>query len=314
MTIKRKRGFLEISFAWLFAIIAGVVILSLAIFFATKIINVGQYATSSQTQSQIGALLNPLETSFQASQVTSMTLQTQTRIYNECDQMNGIFGKQGISLSQLSLGRWSAKTQAITFQNKYIFSTGVVQGQQFFLFSKSFDFPFKISDLIYMTPSTTVYCFVNAPQNIQDELSNLNENNIVLKNDTLSCPGTSIKVCFSGSNCDVNVDYARGTVTKNSSSMAFYSDALMYGAIFSDKNVYECQLKRLMEREAQLSSLYIDKANIISQLGCNSNLGSDLLQLNSLTNSFNSSSQINNIATLANQVQQENSVSVCKLW
>lgn len=310
----KKRGFLEISFAWLFAIIAGAAIIVMAILVSTKVINVGQYATSAETQSQIGVLLNPLETSFQTGQTTAITLQTQTKIYNECDDANGIFGQQVISLSQLSLGKWSEQTQGTAFQNKYIFSSDILQGQQFLLFSKPFNFPFKVSDLIYMTPSNVTYCFVNAPQSIQDELSNLNENNLLIKNDTLSCPGTSLKVCFSGENCDINVDYNIGTVNKNGYTINFYSDALMYGAIFSDRDIYECQLKRLMERESQLSSLYIDKANTITQLGCSSNLNADLLQLSSMANSFTNSSTLSNLIVLTNEIQQENSITLCKLW
>ena len=117
----------------------------------------------------------------------------------------------------------------------------------------------------------------------------------MLTNDTTACPLLSLKVCFNGENCDINVNYITGIVSKKSdnSTVTFYSDALMYGAIFSDKTTYECQLKRLMERETQLSSLYIKKANTLSQIGCNSNLVSDLTQLSSLSNSFSSSTNLN---------------------
>ena len=318
--MRMKRGFLEISFAWLFAIIAGAVILALAIFAATKIINIGQYATVAQTQNEIAVLLNPLETSFQEGQVTSIGISGDTRIYNQCDGTSGIFGNQIISTSQQNFGKWSTPTNGAAFENKYIFSNNIVEGQQFFLFSKPFDFPFKVSDVIYMTSSLTNYCFVNPPSAIQDELSSLNENNILLENDTTSCPTSSLKVCFSGENCDVNVDYVKGIVSKssNNSTVLFYSDALMYGAIFSDKTVYECQLNRLMEREAQLSSLYIDKANTLAKIGCSSNLVSDLTQLSSSSNSFSNSADLNGIITLVNKLQQENDMSgggnSCKLW
>ena len=201
---------MEISFAWLFAIIAGAVILALAIFVATKIINIGQYATGAQTQNQIAVLLNPLETSFQTGQITSISISTDTRIYNQCDSTSGIFGNQVISTSQQSLGRWSTPTNGAAFENKFIFSNGIVEGQQFYLFSKPFNFPFKISDVIYMTSSLTTYCFVNSPSTIQDELSGLNEKNIMLTNDTQACPGSSLKVCFNGESCDINVNYLRG--------------------------------------------------------------------------------------------------------
>jgi hypothetical protein len=328
--MRRNRGFLEISFAWLFAIIAGAVILVLAIFAATKIINIGQYSSAAQTQNQIAVLLNPLETSFEAGQVTSIGISAQTRIYNQCDDQSGTFGNQIIRTSQQSFGGWSTPTNGAAFQNKYIFSNNTMEGQQFYLFSKPFNFPFKVSDLIYMTSSLTYYCFVNPPSNIQDELSTLGEKNILLTDDMQKCPSKSLKICFPGENCDISVNLqgpqdiaSQGTVSENGSTVTFYSDALMYGAIFSDNSTYECQLKRLMERESQLSSLYVAKVNTILQIGCkNSNLISDLTQLGSSSDSFrNSNSDINSqssIITLINNIQSENSIlgsgNSFKLW
>ena len=313
--MRNKRAFMEISFAWLFAIIAGAVILFIAIFAATKIINLGQTTNSATSQNQIAVLLNPLETSFQSDHLTSITVSTPTIIYNQCDSENGAFGNQIISMSQKSFNKWSTPTNGQAFQNKYIFSDSSVQGQQFYLFSKPFSLPFKVSDVIYMTSSSEYYCFVNPPQNIQDELSNLNEKNIIVVNDSSSCTG-SVTVCFYGENCDIDVNYDKGELTKsgNGNVISFYGDTLMYGAIFSDTQTYECQLKRLMMRESQLAFLYQDKSNTITQIGCNSGLGPDLIQLGSSSNSFNSSADLNNLVYLANKIQDENGGTLCPLW
>jgi hypothetical protein len=313
---KNRKGFVEISFAWLFGIIAGAIILALAIFAATKIINIGQSATGAETQNQIAVLLNPLETSFQAGQVTSITLPIETRIYNQCNDKSGIFGEQIISVSQQNLGRWSPQTNGKGFQNKYIFSEGVVEGKGLFLFSKPFNFPFKISDLIYMTSSTINYCFIGTRLygDVYDELSNLNEKNILLANKSSECSAKSMKVCFNGEDCDIKVDYSQGIVTKGNNETIFYGDALMYGAIFSDKKTYECQLKRLMERATQLSSLYMQKGNTISNAGCSSDLASDLASFSSLSNSFRNSGDINDLISPANSMQKKNDATTCKLW
>lgn len=309
-----KKAFIEISFAWLFGIIAGAVILFLAIFAATRIINLGQSATGAETQNQIAVLLNPLETSFESGQITSIGLPAETRIYNDCDDKNGIFGKQIISVSQLNIGKWSTPTNGKGFPNKYIFSNQTTEGKTFFLFSKPFSFPFKISDMIYMTSSSVNYCFADSPSDVSDELSRLNEKNILLVNDSSECPGNSITVCFPGNNCDVSVQYSQGVVTKNNAKMIFYGDALMYGAIFSDKNTYECQLKRLMERATQLSSLYTEKANTISQAGCSTDLTSELSSFSSFSNIFANSSDINTLIPDVIDMQDKNDATTCKLW
>ncbi|MDE1848918.1 MAG: hypothetical protein KGH55_02710 [Nanoarchaeota archaeon] len=314
MRFLRKRGFIEISFAWLFAIIAGAVILALAIFAASKIINLGNSATGAETQNQIAVLLNPLETSFQAGTVTTLTIPSETRIYNGCNNQSGIFGAQTISISQLALGKWSTPTNPSLFNNKYIFSDSISEGKQFYLFSKPFEFPFKISDVIYMTSSNENYCFANPPPGIQQELSNLNEGNILIKTSAGACPSDSIRICFNGENCDIQVNYAFGTVEKNGTTSVFYTDALMYGAIFADKSTYECQVRRLISRESQLLSLYSDKATTITQLGCTSTMNADLHTLKSLAESYGNSGDLNSMILQTNLVQQENNAANCKLW
>lgn len=309
-----NKGLLQISFAWLFAIIAGAIIIIIAVFAVSKIVHVGQYESGAETQKQIGVLLNPLETGFQSGEVTSLLLPVKSRIYNRCDNLSGIFGKQTIRLSQQSLGKWSIPPNGVSFNNKYIFSNNVTEGKQFLLFSKPFNFPFKISDLIYLTSASDKYCFVNTPPDIYEELSNLNQKNILLKNTVEECPEKSINVCFSNENCDINVDYNLGIVSKNNTEVDFNTDALMYGAIFASKNIYECQLKRLMERETQLANLYLDKSNLIAREGCDSGLNPDLLQLSSFSNTFSDSNSLNNMMVLVNQIEQENEIAKCRLW
>ena len=56
-----KKGYLEISFTWVFAIIIGVVILFLAIYFSSKVIDIGQTEIDAETGKEIGIFLPDLE-------------------------------------------------------------------------------------------------------------------------------------------------------------------------------------------------------------------------------------------------------------
>ena len=141
--MKNKRGFLEISFAWLFGIIAGAIILAIAIFTVTRIMNIGQSSTTAEAGSEIAALLNPLQTSFQSGQITSISLPVETRIYNQCENFSGTFGLQILSLSQLSLGKWSPQTNGVTFGDKYIFSDNVSDEDNFIFFQSHLVFLLK---------------------------------------------------------------------------------------------------------------------------------------------------------------------------
>lgn len=193
--MKAKKGAIELSFSWIFAIIAGIIILFLAIYLSSNIISNGQKTTNAETGEQIGILLDPLETSFEAAETTSITIPVDTRIHNTCDT-TGNFGRQSIQLEQISLGKWTQTDESIFFEDKYIFSNAQIEGTNFYIFSEPFYFPFKIADLIYMTSSKDIYCFVDAPQNVENVISNLNETNLLITNDPTNCSNGDITVCL----------------------------------------------------------------------------------------------------------------------
>jgi len=303
----KNKGYLQISFAWLFAIIIGAVILFLAIYVTTKMVSTEQTALDAKTGKEIGILLNPLETSFETAKVTFFTMPVETRIYNKCDDY-GNFGEQIIQISQKSFNKWTETDIDVGFSNKYIFSEKNVEGKKFYVFSKPFYFPFKITDLIYMTSSLKEYCFINPPEDIEDEISGLKQKNLFLED----CPDNSIKVCFDLSGCDINVNYNMGYVEKDGKMMYFEGDSLMYASIFTDPEVYECQLKRLMKRTGHLALLYKNKAAFISRKGCYSNL--NLLALSNFANSLENSQDIGSMVSLVEDIKDKNDLAECRLW
>jgi len=305
-----KRGF-QISFAWLFAIIAGGFILFLAIYGVTRIMDTGGDITSAKTGVEIGVLLNPLETGFESGRTVLLTMPVETRIHNKYST-SGNFGAQIIQISQKSYGKWGQTEVDISFPNKYIFSDSIVEGKKFFIFSKPFKFPFKVADVIYLTSSEKNYCFINASERIKEELSDLNQQNLLVEN----CPAESVWVCFeSGSasqECDINVDIGGREVEKRNQTMFFETDALMYAAIFSDKNIYEYQVKRLMQRTNELLLLYDTKAVLLSDQGCPQDM--NLFVFKSIVNNIHSSEDLVGAANAANDVKRENERAVCRLW
>ncbi len=309
---KNKKGF-QVSFAWLFAIIAGAFILFLAIYAVTKLIGTGGDITSAKTGAEIGVLLNPLETGFESGRTVLLTMPVETRIHNKYST-SGNFGAQVIQISQKSYGKWSQTEVDISFPNKYIFSDGVVEGKKFFIFSKPFKFPFKVADVIYLTSSEQTYCFIEAPERIEEELSNLNQKNLLVEN----CPAENVGICFdaepeyASQECDINVDYYGGEVEKNDETMYFETDALMYAAIFSDKNIYEHQIKRLMQRTNELLLLYDTKAVLILDQGCPQDV--NLFVFKSIVNNVQDSEGLMSAANAAEDVERENDWADCRLW
>jgi hypothetical protein len=306
-----KKGALQMSFGWLFAIIIGAFIIFLAVFGVTKLMQTEQTTMDAKTGKEIGVLLNPLETSFESAKTTSFSLPAESRIHNGCNNI-GSFGKQLIRISQKSFNKWTETNVDVGFANKYIFSKEIVEGKQFYIFSKPFEFPFKVADLIYLTSSNDVYCFVNAPVEIKEEIETINQQNLLTEN----CTDETINVCFAG-NCDINVDYNgdSGYVEKQGKQMYFASDALMYAAVFADADVYECQLKRLMQRIEELSSIYRDKALLIKRLGCEFDISITLGELRISAESLDKSEKIIDIETLIEEVGDKNeAMGECRLW
>jgi len=308
--MSNKRG-IEFSFTWIFAVIIGAFILVLAIYATTKIISTGETQTATVTAKEIGILLNPLETGFEEETTTSFSVNTDTRIYNDCDNI-GEFGNQIIKTSQKSFGKWANSGIEIEFQNKYIFSGNYEEGKIFHVFSKSFDFPFKVADVIFLSSSDKKYCFFNAPTNIKGELEKLKQANLLT-----DCTGdeNAIKVCFdsaTSTGCNVTVKYNSGYVEKKGERLYFETDALMYGAIFADKEVYECQTKRLMQRAENLGSIYNKKASLLEQKDCHSNI--DFSSFLTALENYKDSSNLGILFSVVNSMKNSNEVASCRLW
>jgi hypothetical protein len=214
---------------------------------------------------------------------------------------------------------WNLPGAETAVSNKYIFSSERNSGEDYYVFSKPFKFPYKVSDLIFMT--TGDYCFKNAPTEISDEVLGLNIPNIKVSD----CEDTeAVQVCFgSGSECDVTVTgncvggcdsrYETGVVDKEGVSMNFYGP-LMYGAIFSDKGIYDCNVKRLMYRTGGIAEVFSEKADLMDARNCNSNLKSDLEFWETSTINASVGEVISLSQGRMKEIEKRNNAEACKVW
>jgi hypothetical protein len=317
MDKKNKKGALEFSFSWIFAILVGAFILFMVIFAIIKLMDTFNQEGSSEAAKNIGVLLNPLESGFESATKSLIKTQIETRIYPDCvagGGSNDYFGKQTIRISEkTSSNKWSNIGTTTSIQNKYIFSENYVEGKNFYIYSKSFDFPFKVGDLLYLTSNSSSYCFIDAPERIEDEIKNsLNAPNIFFKN----CPEETLRVCFSTTtNCDVIVRENQKSVRKNGEIVYYEGDALMYAAIFSSKEIYECQLLRLMKRAEQLSLIYQKKSDFLyKEVGCLPEISTDLISLRQKERTLESSADLFSLVSTVNIIEIKNSNMECRLW
>jgi len=316
LNIVQKKG--QFNFVWLFAIIAGSVILVLAIYGAMKAGDSIRYQTDSEIAKSISIISDPLQAGFSEGSFGKILFKQETRINNFC--FDGDFGKHMISVSTKSdVGEeWNIPGEEVPIQNKYIFSSEASSGEEYYVFSKPFEFPYKVADLIFLTSER--YCFLNAPEKIVEEINGMNIPNI----ETDNCTSEDlIRVCFgSGSDCDVRVRgsclsgcisvYDWGSVERYGSEMDYVGN-LMYAAIFSDKGIYDCNVRRLMYRIGMIAQGLIDKSDLMGARNCNTNLKADLIYWKGIT--INASvSDLNGLYSIAKSLERKNDGEICRLW
>ena len=308
-----KRG-LTFNFAWIFAILVGAVIIFLSIYGITKLIGTERQISDTEAGKQIGILLNPIETSIGSAKVSKILMPIETRLYNDCE-LDGNFGSQGISVATKSgfLKKWDEPGVISKFKNKYVFSEKVLQGDEFIAFSKPFEMPYKVADIIYLWDDNQKYCFVKPPISIKEEINSLKPSGINISEDIRFCPKESKKVCFENSGCDIDVSMNSGNVVKNWTTIHYEGEALLYAAIFSSSEIYECQVKRLMKRTSELALLYSLKAQYLNSKGCSTNLETDMLLFSNNTE-IQSSSELRDINILAETIKEKNSLLKCRLF
>jgi hypothetical protein len=321
--LKSNRSGFEFSFAWLFALLVGAVILFLAIYFAIKLIGTGEYQISTATAKQLTILFEPMQIALESGKGNIAELKEETVIYNKCFS-SGSFGLQRFSLSRKGFGnKWTKEGGDIPVTNKYIFSNASEQGKTVYFFSKPFMMPWKVSEVTFL--STSNYCFVNAPEEIKDDIPSSIQN---IKFDNCS---QEIKVCFGQGNCEIEVEgsclgyncesiYDSGFVSKNNEKMYYDSfdnqgvdRSLLYGAIFSSKEIYECNVKRLMLRIVQEALLYSEESGFLTGR-CGSLPETGVLEVASAARNYKSSLDLSLIKLAALDAETENEAAECRLW
>jgi len=319
-----KKGF-DFNFSWLFALVIGAVIIFLAIYFVSTYSGFQRKSVDSLAGKQFSILLYPTGADLDNDKIDLISFPIETHIDLKCDS-SGNFGTQLIQTSGSStIGKEYSESGIYSKLNdRYIFSNNQLEGKDFLVFVKSLNLPFKIADVILLIPTNKKYCFVSSPNKISDEIekfklqnSKFNES-FFLADTPAECPRRSEKVCFSGGDCETKVYPLTGKVIKGDKSVFFgdlnENDALLYGAIFSDLDNYECQIKRLMLRTSAISNIYLEKGETLSPPSCGAGLTSQLFSFVNITQALNSSLDLKNILSLSNEIQNKNKDLSCPLF
>jgi hypothetical protein len=313
--MKSKRG-MEFGFNWMFAIIVGATILAFSIYVATKYVSTERDITDTESAKELSVLLNPVETSLESGKVIKIKMPQETRIYNDCETQ-GKFGIQSLRIATESkVGKeWQEPGNPIEANSKYLFSDDVIEGKEFLVFSKPFNFPFKVADIIIMFDANEKYCFIATPDEVKEELSSLFDNKTIeFKLRNSECAENSKKVCFDNSKCDINVNINTQSIIKDKTIM-YYTGPLLYAGIFSNKYLYECQINRLMKRTGEISTLLLAKSQLLTSKNCNSGIvQGSLNQFANAVVSVKTSADLKRIQTLSEELEGKNEMLSCKIF
>jgi cell division protein FtsL len=313
-----KKG-VDFSFSWIFAIIAGAAILVFAVYSASQLIKSGKVQTDTIVAGEIDSLLNTVSTNIEDSKHSVIDFSQDSRIYNDCS-IEGAFGVQKLSTSSKSGNKWSDQSIKKSSFNKYIFSRKIeeTKNKKINVLTSQFIEPFKIGDATIIYGQN--YCFVNPSSNIESLFLDLSSDGskdigINISSSVESCPSNFTKVCFDRIGCDVNVNTQSEVVSKSGKDLYFHGDALELSAIFSDPEIYECQLKRFMKRANELAVVYSKKALYIENYGCNNNLVNDLQSFILSTNISNSRDFVRQVLPISQEIARRNdALASCKVF
>lgn len=284
--VKNEKKGIEMSFEWIFAMLIGGVILFIAIYAVVHLMTTGQEARNTDTAARLEGYLSPYETGQGSGISDEIHFSVQSKlIFEECEANdNKPFGVQSFAFTEKMFGKYGKPSNNIDIKSKYIFANESVEGKDFYIVSVPYFMGYKVSDLILIYSGK--YCFIEAPEEIQDNVEYLKLKNINFSDD-MNCKG--IKVCFDNNirGCDMQVSgmcfgdcessYDYGEIVKydkkgKSISTNSYMGNLLYAGIFSSDNTYECNVKRLMSKFNELGKVYLDKIRIMEIKGCSSNI------------------------------------------
>ena len=249
-----NRKGVEFAFSWIFAIIAGAVILISAVYITTRLVGTERRVGDTFIASELNTILNPIETNLEDSKYSTIDFVDETRVFNDCSTA-GTFGRQQISTaSKLGIGKeFGEQSVRKSSYNKYIFSREIEEtsSKKMHAIVRPLFIPFKVGDLTMLYGKE--YCFVNPTSDIEDLVIDLSANGVQniginITAELSSCPEESTTVCFNQVGCEINVNTQARIVSKYDFDLYYDGDSLMLTAIFADPLVYECQIKRIMGR------------------------------------------------------------------
>jgi len=294
-----KKG-IEITFSWIFAIIAGTLIFLFFIGFAADNMDLFGKLTAMRVSEEMNSAFTGLKTGLVS---TSLSFNKEIKLQFKCI---------GEKKEKLIVGYRSGKN----LYDNLVFSPEELNGNEFLLMTKSWNVPYKVDNFIFISDNRK-YSLNGLNQNEFDKLKNdlpddfksLIERNtgngkiIEFKSD--NSPNTCNKLTndivyyfidtnngeMYGKICTKNME--------NKSPLDFYGDDMIYAAIFGDQ--FDCLYPLIGEKFNIMRDVYLQKIGRIT--GCDKG---------GLQNAITSMDTINKIQTYFDSIDTKNKALIGK--
>lgn len=250
--LKMKKAQMQ-QFAWIFSIVVGAIVLFLAFFFVTQY---GKQVEKPTKQAVLSAgidiLLEPFSAIGSLAEVRAEPIEIPKDMHIEfdCNDDN--------DYSEIKARGKKHKTFELTRKSydKYIFANTIeTKSKSKFL---AFSLPIKIP--FYVATATVIvnkdYCIKNLPQKYKESLNEIYE---PIKD--------SIKTKLEFENCEPNQEIYG--INKGRVYGKYFINQLVVAAVFSENDLYNCNLNRILKRAIRIAKIYKSKAEKMSAKGCN---------------------------------------------
>jgi len=286
-----KKAQIQITFNWIYILIAGALIL----LFFVGIVAKQKVASEEKLSAEVIQILGSIFTAAEVSEKTKIPIDTSGLadypLYFDCKDGVTEFGIKGKSANKKN-------------NIDPIFAPTEIKTTKLLLWSLPYKLPYKIMDFLFISSVNNMYVLMGNDLGFAAEFMNVTEgfNTVYIQSNTLPAdfdPGKDVKIkiidpignvlpgldipeslaslddedvsAVSFGLLGVTFYQKKGSGWKEIGSSELLSlpgkrNVAKYGAIFSgNKNVYECNMKKAIRRVIYVSEVYTEKAREIEQ-------------------------------------------------
>ena len=240
-----KKG-VDITFNWIFVIIAGTILLLFLIYFSWKQIGLFNIISINEVVDSIN------------NEITAFSI--------------GISSNKIVNLPKDVIFKF--KCGDVIYKNTRKDTFNLIYGEgnfkdSFLLWTNSWVFPFKIDNLYYaINLNKKIFIIGNENMffNLPDRFTKFNKLNDEIKKEDVIVDFTNSKIFNKfKENKILDVDKEKSIITfyPEEKKEEFYGEAMIYGAVFSDYEDYICLKKKSLQKLDLISKLYKKKSEYL---------------------------------------------------